>query len=64
VYIANISLNSKPNLKSLQIGSKGLGRSPFLKKTGGKSSWIAPLTEVLSIVLYLHRYRPLNDFPE
>jgi hypothetical protein len=29
--IANISSNSKPNSKSLQIPRKGLGRIPFMK---------------------------------
>jgi hypothetical protein len=32
IKIANISLNTKPNLKSLQILRKWFGRNPFLKK--------------------------------
>jgi hypothetical protein len=41
--IANISPNSKPNLKSLQIPSKGLGRNPFIKIRDKKSRWTLPL---------------------
>jgi hypothetical protein len=35
--IANIPLSSKPNSKSLQVLSKGLGRNPFMKKSEGKN---------------------------
>jgi hypothetical protein len=31
-----ISSNSKPNSKSLQIPSNGLGRNPFVKKSEAK----------------------------
>jgi hypothetical protein len=33
IKITNISPNSKPNSKTLQIQSKGLGRTPIVKKS-------------------------------
>jgi hypothetical protein len=42
--IANISSYLKLNSKSLQKPSKGLGRSPFVKKSeANKSCWTVPL---------------------
>jgi hypothetical protein len=49
--VTNISSNLKPNSKSLQILSKGLGKNPFEEKIRGKKCfWSVPLIMPLILI--------------